>query len=74
MEIIFRMLLLFVFIQFVVVMAIVGTALILARPDGLLLHDGEQGNLIRGLVYVIHLPSRALRIVSHWFRSRYNAP
>ena len=64
MEVIVRIVLMYIFIQFLVVMTILSVALLLARPE-LPVSGGELGYvaLSRSFAFVIHLPSRVRRSV-----------
>ena len=62
MDVIFRVILMFIFIQFLVVMSIMTVALLLARPEipfwG---HEPGHDGLARCCSFVIHLPGRVLQ-------------
>lgn len=65
MEVIIRVVLMFFFIQFLVVVTIMAVALLLARPEVPALgREFGHAALRRGLAFVIHLPSRAFRSVA----------
>jgi hypothetical protein len=70
MDIVVRILLLFIFIQFLVVMTIMSVAMLLARPE-LSMFGGEPGHvtLRRSFAFVIHLPSRVRRSVTRLVHS-----
>ena len=60
MEVIVQIVLMFIFIQFVVVMTIMSVALLLVRPElSVFGDDPAYEGLRRNFAFVIHLPSRA---------------
>lgn len=65
MEEIVRIVLLFMFIQFVVVMTVMSVAILLLRPEfSVFGEDPGYDALKRGVAFVVHLPSRARRSVT----------
>jgi len=70
MELIIRLVLMFVFIQFLVVMTIMTVALLLARPEVPLLgcEPGHEA-IRRSYECLIHLPLRTIRSVGRWVHS-----
>ncbi|MFZ0962658.1 MAG: hypothetical protein WAO35_17450 [Terriglobia bacterium] len=64
MKVVIRVVLMFFFIQFVVVMTIMVLALLLARPEVPALSRGTGNAWRRSFAFVIHLPKRILRSVA----------
>ena len=64
MEVILRIVLMFIFVQFIVVMTIMSVALLVVRPEHPVF-GGEPGcqTLRRSFDFVVHLPSRVRRSV-----------
>jgi hypothetical protein len=70
MELVIRIVLLFFFIQFVVVMTIMSVALLLARPEVPTLgFEVGHNALMRGFAFVAQLSSRVLRSVVRFLHS-----
>ncbi len=70
MENVVRIVLLFMFIQFVVVMTIMSVALLLVRPEfSMYADDPGYDALRRSFAFLIHLPSRARRSVARLAQS-----
>jgi len=61
MEIVVRMILLFIFIQFLVVVTIMSVAILLARPEYPMFGDMGHEALGRTLGFVIHAPVGTFR-------------
>lgn len=72
MEVIIRVILMFLFIQFLIVMTIMAVALISARQDVPVLGQ-EPGQEIHepGFALVVQLPGRVLRSLARLVRSMY---
>jgi hypothetical protein len=73
MEVIIRMVLMFFFIQFVVVMTIMAVALLLARPEVPALgRELGHGAFKRSFAYATHFPGRVRRSVVRLVHSAHS--